>query len=170
MMLLGWALSRSGETAEGIVRQEQGLATIEKVGMQTHLTFFLSLLAESQLAAGRYSDGLHQVDRAIEISERGGEQCYLSRLYQLRAELRLQAYGRGDEAVEKNLRQAIAVAQRQNAKGWEIGAATKLARLWGEQGHRAEAHDLLRPIYSWFTEGFGTPDLIGAKTVLDELK
>jgi len=169
MMLLGWAVIRSGETVEGIARQQQGLAMMAKMGMQAHLTFFLSLLAESLLAAGRYSDGLHQVDRAIEISEQGGEQCYLPRLHQLRAELRLQAYGPGDQAVEQNLRQAIAIAQHQGAKGWEIGAATKLARLWGERGRRAEAHDLLSSIYSWFTEGFDTPDLMEAKTALNEL-
>jgi class 3 adenylate cyclase/predicted ATPase len=170
IMLLGWALSHSGETAQGIARQEQGLEMMGKMGMQLHLTFYLSLLAKSLLVAGRYSDGLQQIDRAIGISERRGEQCYLSRLYQLRAELRLQAYGQGDGAVEESLRQAIAVAQRQGAKGWEIGAATKLAHLWSERGRRAEAQDLLLPIYSWFTEGFDTPDLIAAKRLLDELK
>ncbi len=170
MLFLGWALSRAGETGEGIAWQEKGLAVMAKMGMQVWRTFFLCLLAESLLAAGRYSDGLHQVDQAIEISERGGEQCYLSRLYRLRAELQLKAHGQGDEAVEQNLQQAIAVAQRQGAKGWEIGAATKLARLWGEQGRRAEAQDLLWPIYSWFTEGLDTPDLTEAKTVLDELR
>jgi predicted ATPase len=170
MMLLGWALSRSGETMEGIARQEQGLAMMAKMGMQIHLTFFLTLMAESLLAAGRYSDGLRQVDRAIGISEQGGEQWSLPRLHQLRAELRSQAYGRGDQAVERSLQRAIAIAQHQGAKGWEIGAATKLASLWAERGRRAEAQDLLWPIYSWFTEGFDTPDLIDAKTVLDELK
>jgi predicted ATPase len=169
-ILLGWTQFRSGETVEGIAQQEKGLSLMAKIGMQTHLTFFLSLLAESLLSEGRFSDGLQQVDRAIEICEQGGEQCYLPRLYQLRSQLRLQACGAGDLAVEKSLWQAISVAQHQQAKGWEIGAATKLARLWGEQGRRREAQDLLWPIYNWFIEGFGTPDLIDAKTVLDELK
>jgi predicted ATPase len=66
-------------------------------------------------------------------------------------------------------RQAIAVARDQGARLWELRAATSLARLLREQGRRAEAHDLLAPIYGWFTEGFDTTDLRDAKALLDEL-
>ena len=52
---------------------------------------------------------------------------------------------------------------------WELRAAISLARLWGEEGRRAEARDLLAPVYRWFTEGFGTPDLKEAKALLAEL-
>src|SRR5262249_8032234 len=152
--------------AEGIALQEQGLAIMATLGMQLWRTLHLSLLAESLLIAGRYYEGLHQIDQAFGIAERSGEQWCLSRLHQLRAELRLKAYGQGDEAVEENLRQAIAIAQGQSGKLWEIGAATKLARLWAEQGRRAEARDLLWPIYGWFTEGFGTTNLLEAQALL----
>ena len=64
---------------------------------------------------------------------------------------------------------AIAVARRQNAKALELCAATSLARLWRDQGKRAEARDLLAPIYGWFTEGFDTPVLQEAKALLDQL-
>ena len=64
---------------------------------------------------------------------------------------------------------AIAIAREQKAKSWELRAATSLARLWQGQGRRSEAHDLLAPIYGWFTEGFGTLDLKTAKMLLDEL-
>ena len=50
-----------------------------------------------------------------------------------------------------------------------VRAATSLARLWGEQGRRAEARELLAPVYRWFTEGFDTADLRDAKALLDEL-
>ena len=56
-----------------------------------------------------------------------------------------------------------ALQQRQQAKAYELRAATSLARLWGEQGRRADAYDLLAPVYGWFTEGFDTLDLRGAK-------
>ena len=59
-------------------------------------------------------------------------------------------------------------AQVQQTKTLELRAATSLARLWGEQGRRIEAHDLLAPVYGWFTEGFDTPDLKEAKRLLDE--
>jgi predicted ATPase len=77
--------------------------------------------------------------------------------------------GMGDRAAaEASYREAIAIAQRQSAKLWELRAAMSLARLWRDQGKRAEARELLRPIYGWFTEGFGTPVLREAKTLLDE--
>ena len=71
--------------------------------------------------------------------------------------------------AEACFEQALAVARRQQAKSWELRAATSLARLWQHQGKRAEAYELLVPIYGWFTEGFDTADLIEAKTLLDEL-
>ena len=65
--------------------------------------------------------------------------------------------------------QALALAQQQSAKLWELSAATSLARLWRDQGKRTEARELLAPIYGWFTEGFDTPDLTDAKALLDRL-
>jgi hypothetical protein len=50
-----------------------------------------------------------------------------------------------------------------------IRASVSLARLWRDQGRRAEARDLLGPIYNWFTEGFGAPDLKDAKALLEAL-
>jgi predicted ATPase len=61
------------------------------------------------------------------------------------------------------------VARRQQAKSWELRAATSLARLWQQQGKRAEARELLAPIYDWFTEGFDTADLCDARALLEEL-
>jgi predicted ATPase len=72
-------------------------------------------------------------------------------------------------AAEASYREAIAIARRQSAKLWELRAATSLARLWRDQGKRAEARDLLAPVYSWFAEGFGTPVLQEAKALLVEL-
>ena len=70
---------------------------------------------------------------------------------------------------EASIRQALELAGKQQAKSWELRAATSLARLWGEQGRRAEAHELLAPVYSWFAEGFDTADLQEAKALLDGL-
>ena len=67
-------------------------------------------------------------------------------------------------------RSAIHIAQAQSARSLELRAATNLARLWRDQDRRAEARDLLAPVYGWFTEGFETQDLKDAKALLDELK
>jgi predicted ATPase len=97
---------------------------------------FLSLAAETCLAARRYSEGLEHVTRALDLALETGEQFYVSRLYQVRAALLLHARGPNEEGVEASLRQALAVAQQQGAKGWELPAATSLARLWIGRGRR----------------------------------
>jgi predicted ATPase len=72
-------------------------------------------------------------------------------------------------AAEENYHRALSVARQQSGKFSELRAATSLARLWCDQGKRAEAHDLLAPVYNWFTEGFDTPVLQDAKALLDRL-
>ncbi len=74
-----------------------------------------------------------------------------------------------EEVAEKGFLHALAVARDQNAKLWELRAATSLARLLHHRGQTGEAGELLAPVYGWFTEGFETPDLIDAKALLDEL-
>ena len=73
------------------------------------------------------------------------------------------------EKAQKYFERALAVARQQQAKSWELRAATSMARLWRDQGKRDEARDLLAPVYGWFTEGFDTLDLKEAKKLLDEL-
>jgi predicted ATPase len=73
------------------------------------------------------------------------------------------------EAAEELYRRALSIAEEQEAKLWELRAAASLARLRRDQGRRAEARALLAPVYSWFTEGFDTPDLKDAKALLDQL-
>jgi predicted ATPase len=72
-------------------------------------------------------------------------------------------------AAEQCLTDAIALAQKQESKFWELRSATALAGLWAQQGRRAEASDILGPVYGWFTEGLDAPDLKNAKALLAEL-
>ncbi len=165
----GWALSRSGETSEGISQLERGDHILNQMGQGYGMTRRLCFLAESNLMVGRYADGLEHVARALEIAAQTGEGWSLSRLYRVRAELSLNANGPGDEGAEASLRRALAVAQEQSARGWELQAAILLAKLWLDRARRDDARNLLAPVYGWFTEGFDTPDLKDAKALLDEL-
>jgi predicted ATPase len=169
LISLGWALGQSGEAAEGIVRLEEGLGIYRSMGARLYMTRYLSLAAETYLAAQRYPEGLEQVARALDLASEIGERFYMPRLHHVRAKLLLHVHGAGGEAVEGSLQQALAAARQQDAKGWELQAATSLARLWLERGRRNDARNLLAPVHGWFTEGFDTPDVKEAKALLDEI-
>ena len=104
---------------------------------------------------------------ALTLVDKTGERWCESELYRLKGELLLQQSSDNHTAAETCFQHAIAIAQNQQAKSWELLAATSLARLWQSQGKRQEAHDLLAPVYNWFTEGFDTADLQEAKALLD---
>jgi predicted ATPase len=91
-------------------------------------------------------------------------------IYRLRGVLLLRQPGTPQAEVEAWLQRALDVAHRQEAKSLELRAAMSLARLWQQQGKRADAHALLAPIYAWFTEGFDTADLQEAKALLKALE
>jgi predicted ATPase len=71
--------------------------------------------------------------------------------------------------AEGYFKRALEIARSQRARSWELRTATSLARFWRDQDRRAEARDLLAPVYGWFAEGFDTRDLIEANTLLDDL-
>jgi predicted ATPase len=107
------------------------------------------------------------LDEATQIVERTGERWLEAELYRLKGLLSLQQ--RQTAAAENFYHQALQVASGQEAKLWELRAATSLARLCGKQGRRAEACELLTPVYNWFTEGFDITDLTEAKALLEAL-
>jgi predicted ATPase len=102
------------------------------------------------------------------VANTGGS-CYKAELHRLQGDLRLSQSAANSIEAEACLQHALDVARRQQAKSLELRAALSLARLWQQGGKRAEAHALLAPVYSWFTEGFDTADLQEAKALLEEL-
>ena len=137
--------------------------------MGAHLldTQWLGFIAEAHIRAGQFDDALSALDRAAETAAATGECHYQAELHRLRGVVLAET---GDAAEAASwLQRAIDTARSQEAKSLELRAATSLARLWGAQGRRAEANDLLAPIFGWFTEGFDTADLKDAKALLDEL-
>jgi predicted ATPase len=121
------------------------------------MTHFIALLARACEIAGQIEEGVILLDDALQIVERTGERWLEAELNRQKGQLLLRQWH--CEAAEELYSKALSVAEEQGAKLWELRAAMSLARLRRDQGHRAEARDLLAPIYGWFTEGFDTPDL-----------
>jgi predicted ATPase len=165
---LGWATGQTNDVAQGVQRLEEGLVAFNRLGLRANLCLAICLLAETYFTSGRYESGMEQANRALAVSSEIGDRWYLPQIYIIHARL-LQQASSNAEAAEASLRKALEVAELQCAKGWELRAATSLARLWCDQGKRDEARNLLAPVYGWFTEGFDTRDLKEAKTLLDAL-
>jgi predicted ATPase len=128
----------------------------------------LGHLAAAHASLGQPEVSIALIDEAILTLENTGERLFEAELYRLRGQSSIDL-GKIGEANTALLR-ALTVAHGQQARMWELRAAVSLARLRRGQGCRAEARELLAPIYGWFTEGFDTPDLKEAKALLDELR
>ena len=167
-MLHGWALTAQGQRAEGLAQMQQGLAAWRATGAGLLRSYWGALLAEVNGHVGRPAAGLGILVETLPLIDKVGERVWGEELYRLKGELLLQAVADARQA-EACFHQAIDVARRQQAKTWELRAAMSLARLWQQQGKRADAYNLLAPIYGWFTEGFDTADLREAKARLEAL-
>jgi class 3 adenylate cyclase/predicted ATPase len=168
-IMRGWALVHQGQAQEGIAQIHQGLRALPATGAVTMQSHWLALLAEAQRMIGQPEAGLRVLAEALVHVAHTGERYYEAEIHRLKGELLLQVSADNHAEAETYFQHALSIAQNQSAKSWELRASTSLARLWQQQGKRQEAHDLLAPVYNWFTEGFDTADLKDAKGLLDEL-
>jgi predicted ATPase/DNA-binding winged helix-turn-helix (wHTH) protein len=167
-VLRGWALVELGQGEEGIAQIRQGMAVYRATGAELERPYWLALLAEAYAKNGQAEEGLCLLTEALAEVEKHEVRFCEAELYRLKGELLLVQSTPHDAEADTCFRQALEIARRRQAKSWELRAAMSLARLWQRQGRRAEAYDLLAPIYGWFTEGFDTADLQEAKALLDE--
>jgi predicted ATPase len=168
--IFGTALIRRGQTAEGMALAERGLGVWEAGGGRIANPYWKSVLAEGMAQLGNLAGALQLIDEAIAQVERPG---WEERHYYAEA-LRIKGWLfslKGDfEAAERCYIASLDWARTQQAKSWELRTATSYARLMRDQGRVGEAHELLAPVYGWFTEGFATKDLKEAKALLEELE
>ena len=153
----------------GIARIRDGLTAYEATGARSGTTLSLALLAEALALAGKIDEGIAALDDALAKAAVSGVKGWNAEIHRLRGELTARLPHPDPAKAEESFRTALAIAREQGTRGYELRAATSLARLWREQGRRGEACDLLAPLYSSFTEGFDTADLKDAKRLLDQL-
>jgi TOMM system kinase/cyclase fusion protein len=168
MILQGRVLADQGQEERGIAQMHQALTAYLATGAAVRRPYYLALLAEPYGKVGKTSEGLAVLTEALTLVHQSGEHWWESELHRLRGELGLRQSGR-DVEVEACFHQALEVARRQQAKSLELRAAMGLSRLWQQQGKRKHAHELLAPVYGWFTEGFDTADLREATALLEQL-
>jgi predicted ATPase len=130
--------------------------------------YLSTLLADVAAHLGHIEDGLQALAKAHTLVEQQEERYWEAEIARLRGVLLLRQPGTPQAEAEAWLQRALGVARRQEAKLLELRAAMSLGRLWQQQGKRADAHALLAPLYSWFTEGFDTADLQEAQALLGE--
>ena len=164
-MLSGWALAMQGQGKAGMTQMRQGLAVILATGKTLARPLCLVLLAEAAGHAGQVEEGLRLLAEALAAFEANGRGDMLAEAYRLQGKLLLRQATPDTAQAEACFQQALAIARHQQAKSWELRAATSLPAV-AAQGKRAEAHELLAPVYGWFTEGFDTADMQEAKALL----
>jgi predicted ATPase len=131
--------------------------------------YFLMMLADAWLHLGEPEEASKALREALAQAEARGEHLCTAELHRLSARAALARNRRARGAVEAALQAALADARQRSSRIFELRAACDLARLYADRGDRWKAHDLLAPVYNWFTEGFETADLKHAKVLLDEL-
>ena len=167
-VLRGRLLSARGRTAEGLALMRKGLSEIASTGASWNQTYFLGLLALSCEKAGFADEAFDALARALEHAERTDERWFEAELHRQKGEWLIAHRPELQDEAEACFHHAIALAQKQHAKLWELRAATSLAQFWRDR-RRPEARELLAPIYRSFRGGPETPDLERAQVLLQGL-
>ena len=165
----GWVFALTGKASDALEQLTAGLGAFRSTGSTLWIPLHLSCLAVAHRDLDRFDEAWRCMNEAMAAIETTGERWYEAEVLRVGGEIAMTSPERDTAKAEMFFDRALEVARQQQARSWELRAATSLARLWRDQDKRAEARDLLAPIYGWFTEGFDTLDLKEAKALLDEL-
>jgi DNA-binding SARP family transcriptional activator/predicted ATPase len=169
MMQQGSLLALTGQASNATQILSSGVGAWRSTGSTLWTPWYLSILAGAYAELGQSSDAWRCIDEAMTVVETTKERWCEAEVHRMSGEIVLRTPEPDAAKAEAHFERALAVAREQQAKIWELRAAMSTARLWRDQGKRLQACDLLTPVYSWFTEGFGTLDLKEAKALLDQL-
>jgi class 3 adenylate cyclase/predicted ATPase len=165
----GWVFALTGRASDAVRAITSGIVSLRSTGASLYEPAHLRHLAMAYAELGALDDAWRCIDDAIEKVERSREKWSEAEVHRIAGEIALKSLAPDPEKAEAYFDRALTVARQQQAKSWELRVAMSMARLWRDRGKRDAAHDLLAPVYGWFTEGFDTLDLKEAKALLDEL-
>jgi class 3 adenylate cyclase/predicted ATPase len=165
----GWLLVLTGNASKAMQMITSGIAALRSTGATLWLPLYLSFLARAHAELDQFDDACRCIDEATAAVETTKERWCEAEIHRMAGEIALKSPEHDAAKAQAHFTRALEIAQSQQARSWELRAAASLARLWRDQGRRAEAHNLLAPVYGWFTEGFDTRDLKEAKALLEEL-
>ncbi len=169
MMNQGSVLALTGRASDATEILTSGIAAWRTTEATALMPLYLSHLARAHAELGQFEEAWRCIGEAMTAVETTKEKWCEAEIHRTAGKLTLMSPGPDTAKAEAHFEHALAVARVQRAKSWELRTATSMARLWRDQGNRAEARDLLAPIYDWFTEGFDTPDLKAAGVLLETL-
>jgi class 3 adenylate cyclase/predicted ATPase len=165
----GSALALTGRALDAAEMLISGISAWRTMGASVFLPMYLPHLARAHAELGQFEEAWRRVGEAMTAAETTKEKWWEAEVLRVAGEIALMSPEPDAAKAEACFERALAVARQQQAKSWELRAATSLARLWRDQGKRDKARNILAPIYGWFTEGFDTLDLKEARALLDEL-
>jgi predicted ATPase len=165
----GSLFALTGNASNAVRSIASGITAVRPTGVTAWMPRWLSYLAIAHADLDQIDDAWRCIGEAISTIEATKERWFEAETNRIAGEIALKSLQPDTAKAEGYFERALAVAQKQQAKSWELRAAMSLARLWRSQGKPQQARELLTPVYCWFTEGFDTRDLKEAKTLLEEL-
>jgi class 3 adenylate cyclase/tetratricopeptide (TPR) repeat protein len=169
-LMHGLVRVEKGEIEAGIRQSEAALETLKSVpSRRFHLPIRIGIVGRAKTSGGDRDGALALFDSALEAAATTGERWYEPELLRFKADMLVARSKQRSDEAEHCLKAAIALAQQQKAKFWELRASTSLSRLWADQGRRTEAHALLTPVVEWFKDQPGSVDLKHATILLSDL-
>jgi predicted ATPase len=165
----GALLAMTGRAAEAVELLTVAIADYRATGTTLFAPFFTLFLARAHAEIGQFGEARRCIEEAIDEMETRHLGWCQAEIYRAAGEIEFVSAESDAAKAEVYFDRALTVARDQSARSWELRTVMSLAKLLRGQGKRDEAHDLLAPIYGWFTEGSNTLDLKEAKALLDEL-
>jgi predicted ATPase len=165
----GCVFALTGRASDAVQTIAAAIAAYRSTGSTVLVPFYLSHQGTAHAVLGQFHEAERCINEALTAEETSGERWCEAESRRMAGEIALLSPQRDAATAEAHFERALEIARAQQARSWELRAAMSLARLRREQGERAQAHDLLAPVYDWFTEGFDTLDLKEAKALLEDL-